>query len=352
MGISLLLFFILGVIAPSAPSDYPGYVDWNTIVTLAGLLLLTTAIKESGFFYHLARRMLRKIRLERTLAVFLISASALLSMVLTNDVSLFVIIPLTLSVQKITGNDFLKLIVFEAIAVNVGSTLTPIGNPQNIFLWHQWKISFPAFIWHMLPLEILLFALLLLFVFFTFPPSKLTNLHQSEGTVNRRLFGFSATLFFLFLLSIELKWHMYFFPVLLFLYLLFFRRILRKTNWCLIFLFIFVFIDVHLVSRLAPVNRLFTYLNLKDARILFTGGVVASQFVSNVPAAILLAKFSHNWQTIAYAVNVGGNGLIIGSFANLIAMHFIENKSKYALFHRYSLPFFLLSTLLAFLIFP
>ncbi len=107
---------------------FPAMVDRKTISTLSGLLLITTGIKESGLFYFFAYRIARKIDNERLLAMFLIFFATILSMFVTNNIALFIVVPLTLTLQQIVESDYSKIIIFEAIAVNVGSSLTPIGN--------------------------------------------------------------------------------------------------------------------------------------------------------------------------------------------------------------------------------
>jgi len=152
---------------------FPAMVDWKTILTLSGLLLITTGIKESGLFHLLACRISRKIDNERLLAVFFVSLAAILSVFLTNDIALFIVVPVTLTLQRITERDYGKMIIFEAMAVNAGSSLVPIGNPQNVYLWHQWGISFHGFVWEMIPLVSVMFVGLLGMTFLCFPPKKI-----------------------------------------------------------------------------------------------------------------------------------------------------------------------------------
>jgi len=131
---------------------------------------------------------------------------------------------------------------------------------------------------------------------------------------------------------------------LIFIYYLFAsKKAILKTDWGLIILFIVIFIDLHLLYQLNIVQHIFVLLNLQNSHMLFLYGALLPQLISNVPAAILLAKYSTNYKIIAYAVNIGGNGLLIGSFANLIALRFVDNHAKYWLFHKYSIPYFLIT---------
>jgi len=322
---------------------FPAMVDWNTIVTLCGLLLITTGIKESGLFYLAAYRISRQIRNERLLALFLVFVSAGLSVFLTNDIALFIIVPLTLCLQQISDNDCSRIIIFEAIAVNVGSALTPIGNPQNIFLWHQWGVSFPVFVKEMAPLVLIMSAWLLVGILICFSPTRIRLTDRQHPVVDRGLFWLSAVLLVAFIISVELRYEKYFLAVVFLSLLLARVRVILKTDWGFILLFILLFINLHLICQLAIVQRLLALLDFSRPATLYFSGALMSQGISNVPAAILLAKYSTSFKIIAYGVNIGGNGLVIGSFANLIALRFIERPHKNLLFHVYSIPFFLVT---------
>ncbi|HEY3645087.1 MAG TPA: SLC13 family permease, partial [Gammaproteobacteria bacterium] len=122
---------------PALIRSYPALVDWPTLSTMAGLLLLTAGIEASGFLHRFAARITQRVHDERSLALFLAGASALLAAALTNDIALFIVVPLTLTLADYAALPVARLVAFEALAVNVGSMLTPIGNPQNIFLWQS-----------------------------------------------------------------------------------------------------------------------------------------------------------------------------------------------------------------------
>jgi len=105
---------------PDAVRDYPQWVNWTTIMTLAGLMLLTKGIEVSGYLDHAGRRILGRLRHERPLALFLVSAAAVLSTVLTNDIALFIVVPLTLGLRNVAALPVSRLIIFEALAVMPG----------------------------------------------------------------------------------------------------------------------------------------------------------------------------------------------------------------------------------------
>ncbi|VAX15310.1 Inner membrane protein YbiR [hydrothermal vent metagenome] len=348
----LILLMFSAFIYPSQIKNYFEFIDWRTITVLISLLITTTAIKESSFFIKTTERLIYKIDSEKKLALTLIILSSILSMFFTNDIALFIVVPLTLTFQTYLQNNLQKLIIFEAISVNVGASLTPIGSPQNLFLWHQWNISFVSFVGKMLPLFSLLFILLILFSLIIFPSRKLSIKEFDRGTVlNKKLFYISIPLLLLCVISVELSFSFFAMLVIFFIYLFFFKEILLKVDWLLILLFIIMFIDFHIVSQIPFVSSFITQFDLNNPGSIFTLSLFSAQMISNVPASIFMSKFSHDWFAIAYGVNVGANGFIIGSLANIIALRFINTKKIWIDFHKYSIPYFAVTAVLAYIIF-
>lgn len=351
--IFLFLLSIVAILYPYEIINYPSFVDWRTIIALTELLIITTGLKESGYFNVFSRKVLKRLKSEKSLSFFLILFSVLLSTFLTNDVTLFIVIPLTVSIQNLVKNDISKLIIFEAISVNVGSALTPIGNPQNLFLWYKWNISFITFIIEMLPLVLLLLAILLIFVWIVFPDKeiKFSEEISDDRTQKKVLFTLSIAMLIVYVISLEVKQaHL----VLLFvfiLYLIFYRKVLLKIDWLLLLLFIVIFIDFHVISTIPIVSKGVNTLNLHSADNVFLFSALTSQLVSNVPASVLVSKFSHNWFAITYGVNVGGNGLAIASLANIIALRMVKSNKILLSFHRYSMLYFLITGGIAYILF-
>ncbi len=341
----LTLLVLLTAFFPVNLSEFPAMVDWDTIRLLTGLLILATGIKESGYFDIISRNMLKKIGNERTLAVFLIFFSVILSTFLTNDIALFIVVPITLSLRNLIKIDISKLIIFEAIAVNAGSALSPIGNPQNIFLWQKWGVTFMNFIIEMIPPVIIFLTSLLLFIYVIFPARKIrySENHDMKPAMNKTLLWISATMMIVFLLSVEVQRETEILLLIVFAYLILYRKVLKKTDWLLLFLFILVFIDFHIISTLPAVSRAVSILKPDNAGDVFLFSGIVSQFISNVPASVFVSKFSSEWQAIAYGVNTGGNGLVIGSLANIIALRMYGTGKIWIDFHKYSIPFFLLT---------
>ncbi len=342
---------LLSLRRPSAIPDYWRWVDWSTILTLTGLLLLTKGIELSGYLDHLGHRIIGRLRTRRALALFLVAAAALLSMLLTNDVALFIVVPLTLGMRRVAGLPLARLVIFQALAVNAGSLLTPIGNPQNILLWQKSGLSFLAFTLQMLPLAASLLALLLVVTAMAFSSAPLALPQaddRSQG--DTRMLAACSALYLAFLAAVEFGHPGWALPAVLAIMLIAYRPVLLEADWGLLAVFVLMFVDIRLLTGLGAVDRLLAPAVHGPQWQLYLAGLAGSQLVSNVPAAILLLKYLPAGKTIAYAVNAGGFGLVQGSMANLIALRMLGERRAWLRFHYWSLPFLLLGGVLGYLL--
>ncbi len=342
--IASLLLIILAILYPHKIANYPRYVDWQTIIILAGLFLITTGLKESFFFSSLSQKILNSIRYERNLALVVVIITAVFSSFLTNDITILIMVPLILSLKERINNDINKIVILEIIAANTGSLLTPIGNPQNIYIWHRYNLSFFPFIKTMLPLEATLIFILLIVTALTVRKKPLSlKATKTEETIKKSLLLTSGISLISFIVLIELKLSLYAFIILIIIYLIFFRKIITKIDWSILLLFIILFIDIHLVGDIKWVKGTIVSLNMKKASSLFLTGIVSSQILSNVPSTFLLSQHTYNWRVLAYSVNIGGNGSIISSLANVIALKIDNSPYLKIRFHLYSFGFLAIS---------
>lgn len=346
LGVALLFALTM----PSRVATWPSLVDWPTIAALTGLLILTKAVEESGALAHAGRWLIDRTATRRVAALGLVAGTALLSMLLTNDVSLFVMVPLTLSICRIARMPAMRLVVFEALAVNAGSMLTPIGNPQNLFLWQQWGIGFGGFVWAMLPMVAIALVLLLALTAVAFPATRMEVHEHVENGLDRRMLIIAAVLYVPFLFLADAHHAAWGLAGVLVVFAVFRPKILAAIDWGLLLTFVLMFIDLRMLAGLGAVKGWLGALDLHQPHHLFATGALASQMVSNVPAAILLAEYSHDWRTLAWGVNIGGFGFILGSLANLIALRLLGEKNAWGTFHLWSVPFFLVMGAIAWLL--
>ena len=349
LALLLLLPLLLGF-KPTAASGLAALVDWHTVAALAGLMLLSRALEDSGYLARFAAWLLPRCYSERLLALLMLLFAALLSAIVTNDVALFILLPISLSIGRLTGLPVGRLIIFLALAVNAGSALTPIGNPQNLLLWQASGYSFWQFTLMMAPLALSLLLLILLLSWLAFSAKKLTVIvpHNNSGD-NRRLFAWSLAGYPLFILAMEYQLAPYAALLLLALYVLLKRSLVTGIDWLLLLVFMLMFIDLGLLAQLPLMQQLATQLmTLPDGSYL--GSALLSQLISNVPAAIFLQHFTDDWRALSWGVSVGGFGLAIGSLANLIALRLSQQPGLWREFHYWSLPVFTGSLLLGWLI--
>ncbi len=218
----------------------------------------------------LGQRLVDAVQSERVLALSLVSASAALSTLLTNDVALFVIVPLTVGLRHVARLPVTRLIVFEALAVNAGSALTPIGNPQNLFLWHQSGLSFGGFVWQMAPMVAMLMLLLLVATWFAFPAQTI-HVHSDVGAPSCT----SACCcprwrsYVPFLLLTDRGYPVAALAGLVVLYLIGARYVLARVDWGLLLVFVLMFIDLRLVAQLEPVRHALAMLALTEPTHLY-----------------------------------------------------------------------------------
>lgn len=337
---------VLAFVSPAPLTSYPSLVDGATLAALTGLLLLTKGLELSGVLHRLGRRLVEAMPSERAVALSLVLAAAGLSTVLTNDVALFVVVPLTLGVCRIAPLPATRLIVFEALAVNAGSALTPIGNPQNLFLWQLAKVSFGEFVWHQLPLVGLL---MLALVGLTCAAFRGREIHVAPGehqSLDRRLLALSLALYVPFLVAADHGHAGWAVGVLLVLFVGLRPRAVLDLDWGLLLIFTLMFIDLRLLAQLPAVKAAMAGLDLHDPLNLYLASIGASQLISNVPAAIALAEYADNWRVLAYGVNVGGFGFMVGSLANLIALRMSGDARAWRSFHAYAVPALVVAAML------
>jgi Na+/H+ antiporter NhaD/arsenite permease-like protein len=327
---------------PRAWTTLASLVDWQTVLTLTGLLILTKAVELSGFLMWVAHRVVHHIRSERTLACLLVTLAAALSTLLTNDVALFVVVPFVLSLNRLTQLPIKRLIVFIALAVNAGSILTPLGNPQNLFLWQASGVSFGRFVWALAPLCAALMAMLYALTAVSFRARPLDLSSDAEAhPVDRALVVVAAILFVAFVLLADAhRAGIGLFGVAIG-FLIWRRGAALKIDWLLLLIFVFMFIVLRSVAALPWVNDAVGQIGLGTPLRAYAAGAVLSQGISNVPATIMLAEFTKDWRALAFGASVGGFGIAIGSLANLIAVRLAKERGVWLQFHLFSIPFWI-----------
>jgi Na+/H+ antiporter NhaD/arsenite permease-like protein len=346
-----LLTLVLALVDPQPAATWGRWLQWPTLAGLAGLLIAIQGIRDSALVQHAAAVLAARTHSLRTLGLLLVTAAALLSMVLTNDVSLFVLVPLTVAIGGLSNLPVLRMVVLEALAVNAGSTLSPIGNPQNLLLWQHGQLSFLAFAWAMLPAAAVMFALVAMLAWIWLPRERVALLPEAldRQAVAGGLATLSLAALAVMVLAMEYDHAAYGAGLLLLVFALASPRSLARVDWLLLLTFAAIFLGLGHLAELPQVRAALDRLDFGQPLTLYLAGIVASQVISNVPATVLLLDRAHDPVALAVAVNVGGFGLAIGSLANLIALRLARQPHGLRALHRVSIPFLLVCAPLVYL---
>lgn len=351
----LLLFaaltIVLACIDPQPLTHYQRWLQLPTLSGLLGLLIAIQGIRDSGLVQQLAGRLVVRMHSLRGVGLLLVSMTTVLSMVLTNDVSLFLVVPLTVAIGGLSNLPVLRMAVLEALAVNAGSTLSPIGNPQNLLIWQHAQLPFLQFVGGMLPAALVMFVLVAALTWIWLPKDRveLQANRLDENVISISLALLSLASLIMMVLMME-HGHAPLGAALLILpFLVFSWRSLMRIDWLLMATFAAIFLGLGHFAALPLVSQALDHIDFNQPLSLYLSGILGSQLISNVPATVLLLDRAPDAMALAVAVNVGGFGVVIGSLANLIALRLAKQPHAMRLFHEVSIPFLLICAPLVYL---
>ena len=328
---------------------YAGYIDWRSLGILWSLMIITKGYMQNGIFEKIGHALLARTRKMWQLIVVLVGLNFFSSMIITNDVSLITFVPFAIMMLKQCGRQELMIpvVVLQTIAANLGSMLTPIGNPQNLYLYGLAGTGIGEFIMWLLPYTIASALLLVISILLIKNKNEIiciedTDSEAAHNTSVPRVMAYSV-LFVLALLVVArvLTWYILAAAVLITVLLLE-KNVLAKADYALLLTFIGFFIFTGNMGRVEPVAHFLAgIVNGWELE----AGIITSQCISNVPAALLLSEFTDNIKNLAIGVNIGGLGTLIASMASLISYKLYANevpekKGKYfAVFTVYNIIF-------------
>ena len=301
-------------------SEYLGYIDFRVLSVLFCLMAVVAGFKKAGVFGALTYTLLKSIKNGKALSITLVMLPFFSSMLVTNDVALIIFIPFTVNLLSDIGcrKSTVPMIVLQTVAANLGSMATPVGNPQNLFLYSAFNFSAKEFFGVTLPLTAVSFLCLLLASLSVLPTKLQKGNLKKEEVKDKSLLTVYTVLFLLSLLTV---FRVIPYPVttavtiaaLVFLS----RELFRKIDYMLLLTFVCFFIISENAGRIDAVRELLQSLLNKSALLTSVG---ASQIISNVPAAVLLSGFTENGRELLAGVNIGGLGTPVASLASLITL--------------------------------
>lgn len=327
---AVLAFVSMFFIQPDA--KYIHYIDFKTLFCLLCLMISIKGIERAGLLYTLSLKLTARTKSLRALMFLLVFICFFASMFITNDVALLALVPITLSVLSLCGLGgwSATIIVLQTLAANIGSGLTPIGNPQNLFLFMRYNFTPGGFLLKTLPFVLFggfLLAMSCLFI----PNQAIQSKVDTVPPVDKKLLIASVALF---LLSVTVVFG--FVPywiatvIVVAVMAVIDHRTLLTVDYSLLFTFLAIFILVGNIARIEAINNYISGWTQKDTLLT---AVVSSQFISNVPAAVMLYGFTNNASELLVGVNIGGIGTLIASMASVISYKLYAGVYKQSIFH-------------------
>lgn len=348
MGAKLIAFFkketilyvagllaVISMVWVPPDGEYMGYINWQVLVLLFCLMSVMGGLQALGIFKAIANTLLHWANGLRQLTLLLVLLCFFFAMVVTNDVALITFVPFTILLLQMADlkGEMIPILALQTIAANLGSMLTPIGNPQNLYLYTVSGMSPADFVLTMLPLTLLSLFLLVLCCMLTtdvplsgqmLPPVQGESFSMREKvTLSALLMLFAACLMTVFhvmpywtVLGISLIWFVFFE-----------RDVLGKVDYSLLITFIFFFVFIGNMGRIPAMrDAIASILAGREMIVSF----LCSQIISNVPAAVLLSGFTDHWKELLFGVNIGGLGTLIASMASLISYKFFVQADEKA----------------------
>lgn len=308
------------IIQPSA--EYITYIDFRVLSLLFSLMAVVAGFNKTGVFIHLCEKLLKKVHNTRSLCFVLIMLCFFTSMWITNDVALLTFVPFAILLLTMTKQTkyIIFVIVLQTIAANLGSMLTPVGNPQNLFLYSFYWVPINEFMKITFPYTVFSFLLLSALVFTVKKEALNFELPQYEPIEKKNQKWLIALYSVLFLVCLACVLRLIDYRITLLIVaaviLLFDRSVIMKVDYSLLLTFVCFFVFVGNIGHITIIKDFLVDL-MKGRELLLS--VVASQGISNVPAAVLFSAFTNDYKSLIIGTNIGGLGTLVASLASLIS---------------------------------
>lgn len=310
---------------------YIDYIDMDTLFLLFGLMAAMAGFKALGLFQSLGGALLLKVRTSRGVELSLVLLCFFSSMFITNDVALITFVPLGIVTLKMAKLDemIVPVAALQTVAANLGSMVTPMGNPQNIYLYLKSGMTAAEFIKLTCPYALL--ALVMLWACCMTGKKHTIQFGQgvdSSGKLNLKLgFWVYSAIFALCLCALgKLIPSSIAAAAAAVAVFAVDKDVLKKVDYGLLLTFVGFFIFVGNMGRLPAFSHVLASV-LEGNEMAVTAG--ASQVISNVPAVLLLTGFTNNWESLIIGSNLGGLGTLIASMANLISYKWVCKEAAH-----------------------
>ena len=319
----LCIAFVCAVASVAIVGDatpIPGYIDWRVIVLLFCLMASVEGLRASGVMARIAQMLVSGERSRRTVCLALVMLPFFASMLVTNDVALLTFVPMAVLALGAAGwrESLARVVVLQAIAANLGGMVTPVGNPQNLFIFTTYGLSVGDFFAALAPFGALALALLVVACLAFGGERSQVTLMLDASAIDYRRFALHAVLFAASVLCVlRIVPPAALLAVVVAALFVFDRGVFARVDYALLATFACFFVFSGNLSHMPAVQE--TLGGLMRSHPMLTS-LAASQVISNVPAAVLLSGFTSNWHSLLVGVDLGGLGTPIASLASLIAL--------------------------------
>ncbi|WP_148550956.1 SLC13 family permease [Paraclostridium bifermentans] len=325
--IVLILSVSLAIITSFISSPKLSYIDFKVLILLFNLMVVVAAFKELKVLDSIAISLLRKCSTYTSISFALVFITFLASMVVTNDVALITFVPLSIVVAKKSDINVLKIVILQTLAANLGSSFTPMGNPQNLFIYSFYNLDPNDFFKITAPLVIL--SVLFLSIIILKSKKFKLDLHLEDIEIeNKKDVIFFSILFSIILLSVfHIVDYRLAFSITLLTALILNKKLLTQIDYSLLITFIGFFIFIGNISTMDSIRNFMMGI-LNSPQSTFIASILSSQIISNVPSTMLLSGFTNNFKELLLGVNIGGMGTLIASLASVISYKIYTNEFK------------------------
>lgn len=327
------LSFILASL--SCVFSYPRleYINFEVLACLFNLMVVVKAFEELRLLDRIAVGIINRCTNSRRVSLVMITLSFFASMIITNDIALLTLVPLTLIISRKSGMNALLTVILQTLAANIGSSLTPVGNPQNLYIFSYYQLTAAQFFIPVAMFTVLGFVWLFL-LNFNNPRSEfgieLAPIEVRDGKKE----AIWTTLFAFIILSVfKIVSYQMVLLLTIAVALSIDKKLIGKVDYLLLATFVCFFVFIGNISSI-PFIADFMKASLDSAESTYFGSIVLSQVISNVPCAVLLSQFTPYWEALLLGVNTGGMGTIIASLASVISYKLFikenpESSGKY-----------------------
>jgi len=332
------LCMILSAFFVPPSKEWIAHIDFRTLALLFALMAVVAGMEHHGLFNWIAQKMLSGKKTRRMLFLVLILLPFFTSMLITNDVALITFVPFAILILELTSQQkyLIFVVIAQTIAANLGSMATPVGNPQNLYLYSCFDLSAGAFFAAVLPYALLSLAAVAVSVLFCKNETFAVDFPEKQKIDSKGHLVLYLVLFVLCLLSVfrVLHWGILLGIVCAALFAAD-RSLFKGLDYGLLLTFVCFFIFAGNIGAIDAVN---TFLRSIMGSAPLLTSALASQVISNVPAAVLLSGFTQDWKALLLGTDIGGLGTPIASMASLISFR-LYMKTKNAAGGKYLLWF-------------